>query len=84
MILLSQDVRVGHCFDASKVIDDLVTMGHTSGHEPIVQEMYHMAQFELFEVFETECEGEAVILYSDHFPSIVVPVNFLMEVENEY
>ena len=84
MILLSQDIRVGHSFDASKVIDDLVTRGYISGHDPTCVEMYHMAQFELFEVFETECEGEAVILYSDHFPSIVVPFNFVIEVENEY
>lgn len=81
-LLLSQDVSVGHAFDASKVIDDLVTMGHISGHDPICVEMYHMAQFELFDVAETECEGNMIIFHSLHFPSIVVPINFLMGVEN--
>ena len=84
MILLSQDIRVGHSFDASKVIDDLVTVGHLSGHDPICLEMYHMAQFELFDVAETECEGNTITFHSTYFPSIAVPINFLMEVENEY
>lgn len=82
MILLSQDVSVGHCFDASKVIDDLVTGGYLSGHDPVCVELYHLAQFELFEIIEIECEGDAIIFYSSYFPSIVVPVNFLMEVES--
>ena len=82
MILLSQDVRVGHCFDASIVIDDLVTLGHLSGHDPICVEMYDMAQFELFDICEIECEGDSIIFHSAHFPSIAVPINFLMGVEN--
>ena len=82
MILLSQDVSIGHSFDASKVIDDLVTMGYISGHEPIVQEMYDMAQFELFDICEIECEGNTIVFHSPHFPSIAVPINFLMGVEN--
>lgn len=84
MILLSQDIRVGHSFDASVVIDNLVTIGHLSGHDPNCLEMYHMAQFELFEIVEIECEGNTIIFHSAHFPSIAVPVNFLMGVENEY
>ena len=83
MILLSQDVRIGHCFDASKVIDDLVTVGHLSGHDPVCVEMYDMAQFELFEICEIECEGNTIIFHSTYFPSIAVPINFLMEVESE-
>ena len=82
MILLSQDVSIGHSFDASKVIDDLVTVGHLSGHDPICLEMYHMAQFELFDICEIECEGNTIIFHSAHFPSIAVPINFLMGVEN--
>lgn len=83
MVLLSQDVSIGHYFDASKVIDDLVTAGHLSGHDPICVEMYHMAQFELFDVCDIECEGNDIVFHSAHFPSIAVPVNFLMGVENE-
>lgn len=82
MILLSQDVRVGHSFDASIALDDLVTMGHLSGHDPICVEMYHMAQFELFDICEIECEENTIIFHSSHFPAIAVPINFLMEVES--
>lgn len=81
-LLLSQDVSVGNCFDASTVIENLIAGGYISGHEPIVQEMYHLAQFEPFEIIEIECEGNSIIFYSSHFPSIVVPINFLMEVES--
>ena len=81
-ILLSQDVSVGQCFDAIPVIEGLVMRGHISGHDPNCLEMYHAAQFELFDIVEIECEGNAIVFHSLHFPSIAVPVNFLMEVEN--
>lgn len=81
-LLLSQDVIVGHCFDAVAVIEDLITGGYLSGHDPNCQEMYHMAQFELFDIVEIECEENAIVFYSSHFPSIAVPIGFLMEVEN--
>lgn len=81
-LLFSQDVNVGQCFDAVAVIEDLITGGYLSGHDPNCQEMYHMAQFELFEIVEIECEENAIIFYSSHFPAIAVPINFLMEVEN--
>lgn len=81
-LLLSQDVSVGQCFDASKVIDELVFHGYLSGHDPNCQEMYHMAQFELFDIVEIECEENAIVFYSLHFPAIAVPIGFLMEVEN--
>lgn len=81
-MLLSQDVCVGQCFDACAVIEDLITGGHMSGHDPNCQELYHMAQFEPFEIIDIECEENAIIFYSSYFPSIVVPINFLMEVEN--
>lgn len=81
-LLLSQDVSVGQCFDACKVIEELVMRGHISGHDPNCQEMYHAAQFELFDVCEIECEGNAIVFHSSHFPSIAVPLNFLMEVES--
>lgn len=79
--LLSQDVIIGQCFDAIPVIEELVMRGHISGHDPNCQEMYHAAQFELFDIVEIECEGNAIVFYSSHFPAIAVPVNFLMEVE---
>ena len=82
-LLLSQDVSVGHCFDAIPVIEELVMRGHISGHDPNCQEMYHMAQFELFDIVEIECEENAIVFYSSHFPAIAVPINFLMEVESE-
>jgi hypothetical protein len=81
-ILLSQDISVGNCFDAIPVIEELVMRGHISGHDPNCQEMYHMAQFELFDIVEIECEENAIVFYSSHFPAIAVPINFLMEVEN--
>lgn len=80
--LLSQDVIIGQCFDASLVIEELVMRGHISGHDPNCQEMYYMAQFELFDIVEIECEENAIVFYSSHFPSIAVPINFLMEVES--
>lgn len=80
--LLSQDISVGNCFDAIPVIEELVMRGHISGHDPNCQEMYHMAQFELFDICDIECEGNAIVFHSLHFPSIAVPLNFLMEVEN--
>lgn len=80
--LLSQDVSVGQCFDASHVIENLIAGGYMSGHDPNCQEMYHMAQFELFDIVEIECEENAIVFHSVHFPSIVVPIGFLMEVEN--
>lgn len=79
--LLSQDVIIGQCFDAIPVIEELVMRGHVSGHDPNCQEMYHAAQFELFDIVDIECEGNTIVFYSSHFPSIAVPVNFLMEVE---
>lgn len=82
MILLSQDICVGQCFDAAKVLEDLIMLGHMSGHDPNCQEMYHMAQFELFDIVEIECEENAIVFYSSHFPAIAVPINFLMEVES--
>lgn len=82
MLLLSQDVCVGQCFDACAVIENLIMQGYMSGHDPNCQEMYHMAQFELFDIVEIECEENAIIFYSSHFPSIAVPINFLMEVES--
>ena len=81
-LLLSQDVSVGNCFDASAVIENLIVGGYISGHDPNCQEIYHLAQFEPFEIIEIKCEGNAIIFYSSCFPSIVVPVNFLMEVES--
>ena len=81
-LLLSQDISVGYCFDAIPVIEELVMRGHISGHDPNCQEMYHMAQFELFDIVEIECEGNAIVFYSSHFPAIAVPIDFLMEVEN--
>ena len=81
-ILLSQDVTVGQCFDACMVIEELIMQGHISGHDPNCQEMYHMAQFELFDIVDIECEKNAIVFYSSHFPSIAVPFNFIMEVEN--
>lgn len=81
-LLLSQDVSVGNCFDASTVIENLITKGHISGHDPNCQEMYHAAQFELFDICEIKCEGNVIVFHSPHFPSIAVPVNFLMEVES--
>ena len=81
-LLLSQDISVGQCFDAIPVIEELVMRGHISGHDPNCQEMYHMAQFELFDIVEIECEENAIVFYSSHFPAIAVPINFLMEVEN--
>lgn len=80
--LLSQDVSVGQCFDASLVIEELIMRGHISGHDPNCLEMYHAAQFELFDICEIECEGNAIVFHSPHFPSIAVPINFLMEVES--
>jgi hypothetical protein len=82
-LLLSQDISVGQCFDAIPVIEELVMRGHISGHDPNCQEMYHMAQFELFDIVEIECEENAIVFYSSHFPAIAVPINFLMEVESE-
>lgn len=82
MILLSQDVSVGQCFDAAKVLEDLVMRGHIAGHDPNCQELYHAAQFELFDIVEIECEENAIVFYSSHFPAIAVPINFLMEVES--
>lgn len=81
-ILLSQDVIVGQCFDVIPVIEELVMRGYMSGHDPNCLEMYHAAQFELFDISDIKCEGNAIVFYSSHFPSIVVPVNFLMEVES--
>lgn len=81
-LLLSQDVSVGHCFDACAVIENLIAGGHISGHDPNCQEMYHEAQFELFDICEIECEGNTIVFHSPHFPSIAVPLNFLMEVES--
>ena len=81
-LLFSQDVSVGQCFDAIPVIEELVMRGYISGHDPNCQEMYHMAQFELFDIVEIECEENAIIFYSSHFPAIAVPIGFLMEVEN--
>lgn len=81
-LLLSQDISVGQCFDAIPVIENLISGGHISGHDPNCQEMYHMAQFELFDIVEIECEENAIVFYSSHFPAIAVPIGFLMEVEN--
>lgn len=81
-LLLSQDVTIGQCFDACAVIENLIAGGYISGHDPNCQEMYHMAQFELFDIVEIECEESAIVFYSSHFPAIAVPINFLMEVEN--
>ena len=81
-ILLSQDVSVGQCFDACAVIEELIMQGHISGHDPNCQEMYHMAQFELFDIVDIECEKDAIVFCSSHFPSIAVPFNFIMEVES--
>lgn len=81
-LLLSQDISVGNCFDAIPVIEELVMRGHISGHDPNCQEMYRMAQFELFDIVEIECEENAIVFYSSHFPAIAVPINFLMEVKN--
>ena len=80
--LLSQDVNVGNCFDAIPVIENLIIGGYLSGHDQNCQEMYHMAQFELFDICEIECEKNAIVFRSLHFPSIAVPVNFIMEVES--
>ena len=81
-ILLSQDLSVGQCFDAVPVIENLIIGGYISGHDPKCQEMYHMAQFELFDIVEIECERNAIVFHSVNFPPIAVPINFLMEVEN--